>query len=58
MPRSEPASKRKPDWQTWLALAWATWFGLLYGRMVLAERAPRVLRTIERAAGPIRTWCR
>ncbi len=43
------------DWQAWLALAWAAWFGLLYARMVLDERAPGVLPAIGRV---VRTWCR
>jgi hypothetical protein len=30
-------------------------FGVLYARMVLDERAPAVLRAIERAVDPIRT---
>jgi hypothetical protein len=46
------------DWRSWLALVWAVWFGLLYSRMVLEERAPGALRAIERVAEPIRTWCR
>ncbi len=54
MSRSEGAA-RSIDWRSWLALAWAAWFGVLYARMVLEERAPRVLRAIERAAGPVRT---
>jgi hypothetical protein len=51
-------SKNRIDWRAWLALAWAGWFGVLYARMVLEERAPRALRAIERAAEPIRTWCK
>jgi len=35
---------RTVDWRGWLALGWATWFALLYTRMVLEERAPEVLR--------------
>jgi hypothetical protein len=50
------SSKLRIDWRGWLALAWAVWFGVLYARMVLEERAPRVLRAIERAAEPVRTW--
>jgi hypothetical protein len=42
------------DWRSWLALAWAAWFGVLYARMVLEERAPEALRAIERAVGSIR----
>ena len=28
------------DWRGWIALAWASWFGLLYAAMILRERAP------------------
>ncbi len=27
------------DWRAWLTLAWVVWFGLLYGRMVIEQRA-------------------
>ena len=37
-PRPGPDSGRF-DWRSWLALAWAAWFGLLYMRMVLQQRA-------------------
>lgn len=37
------------DWRGWLALAWAVGFGLLYARMVLAERAPGLLDRVARA---------
>ena len=50
--------RRRIDWRGWLALAWAAWFGVLYTRMVLDERAPGVLRAVERASGPVRTWCK
>ena len=58
MPSRTPDTNRTTrrfDWPTWLALAWALWFGVLYARMVLDERAPGVLRAIERAVDPIRT---
>jgi hypothetical protein len=58
MPRSEAAARDPIDWRGWVALAWAAWFGLLYGRMVLEERAPTVLATIGRAADSVKTWCR
>lgn len=48
-------ARRAIDWRAWLVLAWAAWFGLLYARMVLDERAPAVLPAIGRA---VRTWCR
>jgi hypothetical protein len=55
LPKEIDCPARPRDWRTWLALAWAVWFGVLYGRMVLDERAPGVLRAIERAVEPIRT---
>jgi hypothetical protein len=58
MSRSEPAVRRTFDWRAWLALAWALWFGVLYARMVMIERAPGLLHAIERAVEPVRTWCR
>jgi hypothetical protein len=39
------------DWRSWLALAWAGWFGLLYTRMILESRAPGVLHAVERLVG-------
>ena len=48
MPRSDP-DRRPIDWRAWLALAWAAWFGLLYGAMLLDRRAPRVLAMLHRA---------
>jgi len=39
------------DWRGWLALAWAGWFGVLYVRMVLDERAPGVFAAIGRLIG-------
>ena len=55
MSRSDRGAANAGSWRAWLALAWALWFGLLYGRMVLDERAPGVLRAIGRAVGPVRT---
>ena len=55
MPRSEVGTRGLDwafDWRGWLALAWASWFGVLYAGMVLVERAPGVLlSTIDRAGG-------
>ena len=48
MPRSDPG-RRPVDWRAWLALAWAAWFGLLYGAMLLESRAPRALSLFHRA---------
>ena len=45
MPRSEPA--RPPfDWRGWLILAWVLWFGLLYGKMIVEARGPRLRQLI------------
>ncbi len=35
------------DWRGWLALAWVAWFGWLYGRMVLEQRAPGLLAALR-----------
>ncbi len=57
MPRSErdagpiavrPEGTSRLDWRGWLALAWAIWFGVLYARMVIDERAPGIFRAIGR----------
>ena len=48
MPRSDP-DRRAFDWRGWLALAWAAWFGLLYGGMILERRAPRAMASIRGA---------
>jgi hypothetical protein len=47
--------RRSLDWRGWLALIWAAWFGVLYARMVVDQRAPRALRAISRASEPIKT---
>lgn len=39
MRRSEPI-----DWRNWLLLAWASWFGLLYARMIVVARLPGLAR--------------
>lgn len=44
MPRSD---RPRIDWRGWLALAWAAWFGLLYGAMLLERRAPRLLASLR-----------
>ncbi len=48
MSRSEASDRTRIDWRGWLALAWAAWFGLLYAKMVLDERAPGLARAIGR----------
>ncbi len=50
MSRSDPDRLARPrfDWRSWLALAWAAWFGLLYARMVLDERAPALAQALRR----------
>jgi len=50
MPRSDPGPHRRPvDWRAWLALAWAAWFGLLYGAMLLERRAPWAQSLVHRS---------
>ncbi len=43
---------RSIDWRGWLALAWLAWFGWLYARMVLEQRAPGLLDLIQ-SMGPV-----
>ena len=40
------------DWRGWLALAWVAWFGLLYGRTVVAQRVARLRAAVSRPAPP------
>ena len=54
-PPARERTTRPIDRRTCLALVWAIGFGILYGRMVLFERAPGVVRAIERTFEPIRT---
>jgi hypothetical protein len=44
MPRSDSQApaRRRTDWRGWLTLAWAVWFGLLYGQMVVAQRGGKL----------------
>ncbi len=30
------------DWKGWVILAWVLWFGLSYGKMVLARRSDKI----------------
>jgi hypothetical protein len=34
---------RRPDWRSWLVLAWALWWGWAYASMVVEARAPLVM---------------
>jgi phosphatidylserine decarboxylase len=36
------------DWRAWLAVAWAFWFGWLYGVMVLETKFPHALAWLRR----------
>jgi hypothetical protein len=51
MSRSDPTAR--PDWRGWLALAWVAWFGLLYGRTVVAQRAAKLRAAVARPAPPV-----
>ncbi|HWE35879.1 MAG TPA: hypothetical protein VG406_04845 [Isosphaeraceae bacterium] len=53
MRRSDVLKERRPsiDWRNWLLLAWATWFGLLYARMIVTARLPGLAKLIERVVG-------
>ena len=33
---------RQADWRACVALAWAIWFGVLYGKMVVQERGEKI----------------
>jgi len=35
------------DGPAWIALIWATWFGVLYGIMVVQQKAPGLLRNLK-----------
>lgn len=38
-----PSETRPPiDWRAWLNLAWVVWFGILYGKMVVEQRGPKI----------------
>lgn len=41
----------KLDGRAWLALAWATWFAMLYVRTVLECRAPELLDALRHWVG-------
>ena len=53
MRRSDLAGGRRPaiDWRNWLLLAWATWFGVLYARMIVVARLPGLAKLVERLVG-------
>jgi hypothetical protein len=38
------------DGAGWVALIWAIWFGVLYGIMVVQQRAPGLLRNLKSLA--------
>jgi hypothetical protein len=44
---AETSTRRGIDWRGWIALIWALWFGSLYVRMVLEQRAPRLLDVLR-----------
>jgi hypothetical protein len=49
MPRPDDGKTARRDWRAWLALAWAVWFGALYGKMVVERRGEKVRAAV---AGP------
>ena len=53
MPRSDgtPAKRTQIDWRAWLALAWAAWFGVAYGRMTVERRGPKLRAAVSAVAG-------
>jgi hypothetical protein len=44
-----PRARRPIDWAGWIALAWALAFGLLYARMIVEQKAPRLLSLVRYA---------
>jgi hypothetical protein len=50
--RDSPGSNapRGIDWRGWLILAWVVWFGVLYGKMMVAERGQRAREMIVAVA--------
>ncbi len=34
------------DWKGWIVLAWVVWFGLSYGKMVLAQRSDKISKLV------------
>jgi len=37
-----------PDWKGWIVLAWVLWFGLSYGKMVIAQRSDKLSDVVAR----------
>ena len=36
------------DWKGWVVLAWVLWFGLSYGKMVIAQRSDKISSLVAR----------
>ncbi len=36
------------DWKGWVVLAWVLWFGLCYGKMVIAQRSDKISSLVAR----------
>ena len=36
------------DWKGWFVLAWVLWFGLSYGKMVIARRSDKISSLVAR----------
>jgi hypothetical protein len=36
------------DWKGWIVLAWVLWFGLSYGKMVIAQRSDKISSLVAR----------
>lgn len=52
MHRSDPLLRRGPvDWRGWIVVAWVLWFGLLYGKMVVEQRAHRFRELVRSGPG-------
>ena len=36
------------DWKGWVVLSWVLWFGLSYGKMVIAQRSDKISSLVAR----------
>ncbi len=41
------------DWKGWVVLTWVLWFGLSYGKMVIAQRSDKISSLVARLMSSI-----
>ena len=46
-PSQDISTSSTCDWRGWIVLAWALWFGLLYGKMVMESRGHQVRALVQ-----------